>query len=148
MLENFFLTYANYSLRDDPENLHKIFEEILPYVEKKEDISKDPYLLWLIEDVIDLARFNDPEIAKEYQKKKKTRPLPDNWLRDVAYEAVYKYRGGYCEQRCFDQYGIDLPELIRKSGLTGNERLKCYECYQLENTYFKMNQAIPQQFTR
>ena len=51
MLENLFLTYANHSLRDNPENLHKIFEEILPYVEKKEDVLKDPYLEWLIEDI-------------------------------------------------------------------------------------------------
>jgi hypothetical protein len=127
MLEHLFLDYANYSLRDDPENLLEVFNEILGCQEVK---TWSRIVEGIVKDIIRYARLNDPKKADEQRKKDKKENPPSPWLKDIAFEAVYKYRKG-CSERCSNYSHIDYGELLRRSGLSDKERLKCYECSQL-----------------
>ena len=130
MLENLFINYANYPLRNNLENIRIIFEDIFSCAEPGRSAGKI-FSKWLIDGIVELSRLNDPKIAKEALKTiKKEREIFTN-VYDVAYEAIYMYRNKFCEKECFETYGIDYDEVLKKNGLSSDVRLKCYECYQL-----------------
>ncbi|MFX0202402.1 MAG: hypothetical protein ACFFCW_40370, partial [Candidatus Hodarchaeota archaeon] len=70
-LENLFLDYANYSLKDNPENLHIIFSEVLECLAEQKDFppfDQDEMLKVLITLIIYFMKVNDRTIAGKYYK--------------------------------------------------------------------------------
>ncbi|MBN2059670.1 MAG: hypothetical protein JW882_04560 [Deltaproteobacteria bacterium] len=120
MLENLFLTYENYSLREDPKNLKIIFEEILasPLGDRTAD---DIYVKQLINNILWLTEFNDPQIAKREKYGKMKDDDLFGWLYNIAFEAVYMYRDEFCEKECPVDYCFDYYEILKKSGLNSRE---------------------------
>lgn len=130
MLENLFLTYANNSFKEDPNNLRKVFNEIIPHL--------NPYRGWdkimaekIVEFVISIAKDNDPQKANKRRKQeiKKTGILYAKQLKK-AFEAVYGYQNEYCPDECKEDYG-GFYKIFTKSEFKNASRLKCYECRQL-----------------
>jgi len=140
-----FLAYANHSLKDNPKNLHKIFDSIEHHITMP-NVSRT-YIRSMVDTIIELSEHNDPKIIK------KNKPIPEEELRfserdnvsildsisdmktiiSIATDAVYGYRNGFCENRCYQR---DL--MIQKFGediFSGPERPKCYECNQIFFTH-------------
>ena len=168
-----FLAYANYSLKGNPRNLHKIFDSIEHYYTVPE--AGRAYIRRVVDTIIELSGHNDPEIIAKYQAvpvienadsskeseediefdgKDIQEAIPENQIiipkqvpnpdieitrrieieteietiNNIAIEAVYGYRDGFCENKC------TLRDLITKelgqNVFSGPERPKCYECYQ------------------
>jgi len=138
MLDNLFLAYANHSFKDDPKNLYKVFNEIFPFIPNNE-IPAKTQCEYIIDHIISFAKDNDPKIADKHRKEIISHLVKQGVLNleepllDIAFEAVYRYRDGYCESGsgCFTEDGIDLSEIPKKSGFKGDKRLKCHECRQL-----------------
>jgi hypothetical protein len=144
MIEDMFITYANNSLREDPENFYKIFGAV------KQNIEVD---LNGVDEAIDLicklSKNNDFEtillLIKEI--KKKDGPFPSD--KNYAYQAV---TGGREYFYLESQIHKDDPEYIKlckendfkcecremNKMLLGEDLceelfvLKCYECHQLK----------------
>ena len=121
MLENLFITYANHSFRDNPKSLHVVFDKIFSAVlhDFPKTVAKT-----IIKNIISLSKENHPKIAA------KQRTEEDGYLFDVAYEAVYRYRDGYCENECYKELGFRPIEII-KTKYPDIGQLKCCECNQL-----------------
>jgi len=160
MLNNFFLIYANNSFIDDSDNLYKILDEIKSSLSIKNEGFIDDSFGFIFDNIIAFAKDNDPEIAdqrratiinqwinsskkNEHYKEnnitytiiqKALQKMPKSKYLDIAYEAVYKYRNGYCEDKdfgCCLINNINLDELLQKHNLKPNTRLMCFECHQL-----------------
>ncbi|MDY6987956.1 MAG: hypothetical protein SWQ30_07845 [Thermodesulfobacteriota bacterium] len=131
MIEDIFLAYANNSFRDDPKNVFKVFGEILPCVSPDRVGIHSGYLNYLLDRLVFFANCNGPEEAKSPQE---VHPIYQYFhLDDIAYEAVYAYRNGFCENpedgcRWSREWNLDQ---LRRKGLIGEDRLKCFECVQL-----------------
>jgi len=133
MLENFFLTYANYSFREKPDNLWLIHREIedseigLPIhsVERK----------FIFENVIEFRKDKDVKIARLNRQKKieeqtnigGSGELEFKEYINVAFEAVYGFRNYACE-RCIYQ---DIKEVLEMNNLSLYTKPYCLECNQL-----------------
>jgi hypothetical protein len=61
----------------------------------------------IIKNIKKYAKLNDPEKAEKHRKKQISSADDLDIYFDVAYEAVYKYRDGYCENECVDDVGVD-----------------------------------------
>jgi len=137
MLDTLFLTYANHSFKDDPENLNKLFNKIFPFVSNNEIPAMTTQCKYIIDNIISFTKDNDPKVADKHREEIISRLMKQGVLNlekpllDIAFEAVYRYRDGYCEYGCLADNGIDLSKTPKKSGLKGDERLKCHECRQL-----------------
>jgi hypothetical protein len=123
-IENIFLTYANYPLRENPDKLFKILEKLknLKFFYFFEGAW--PSYQEIIRHFIMLVKTDDQKRAEKIYKYKSS-----NFK--IAFEAIYGYRDGFCEKRC--------PKRWRKSifgseRFVGPGRLKCYECDRL---YFR-----------
>jgi hypothetical protein len=136
-IESIFLAYANHSLRDNPENFYKIFEQIEHYffidpIAKVKGLS--PRLVKTL--VKQILRF----VKSESDDRGRIVSLPkldtdrepfdafDKNTFEIACEAVYAYRDNYCEDECFWKY---RSKIFGKKLFSGPNRLKCYECGQL-----------------
>jgi len=133
MLENFFLTYANYSFREKPDNLWLIHQEI-------EDSEIGPPMhsvarKFIFENVIEFREDKDVKIAKLNKQKKIEEQIKIGGYDElefkeyinVAFEAVYDFRNYGCE-RCFYQ---DIKEVLEMNNLSPYTKPYCLECNQL-----------------
>jgi hypothetical protein len=59
-----FLAYANYSLKGNPKNLHKIFDSIEQYYTLPEPTRA--YIRRVVDIIVDLSSYNDPGVITEY----------------------------------------------------------------------------------
>jgi hypothetical protein len=143
-----FLTYANLSLREKPENLKIIFDRIVRcFLTSEQGHIKIRYD-FLIDGIVALAKTDDPDIA-DHLDKLIPRPRAIAGVRDVdkienlkrelsreafsnAIESVYGFRKGFCEERCNKRYRRELFEDLLFSP---PRRLKCSECDQLGFIY-------------
>ena len=131
MLEKLFLVYANLSLRENIENLHEIFEEIYPHIAHDIDGIFLDHTRKFVDILVSFSEFEDPEEANDYRNTLISRALPGlQEMVDVAYEAAFMYRNGYCEKYQMKDCGILMRRLHSEIGIGSNQRLKCYECYQ------------------
>ncbi len=128
MLNNLFIIYANNSLRDNPENIYKIFGEIYPYF-NPDTLDQKETLNLFGSYLIDFTQTNDPKKAEKLRKEYYGN-ISDLEI-DIAYESVYNYRDGYCPKKCIEYYGPYLAETAQKWEYGGDKRLKCIECRQL-----------------
>lgn len=171
-MKDIFLTYANASLRNNPKNLSMIFEvidqhlsfnyssifpgapEILsPIVGGSPITSINPSILVgeVIYYIIYFANHPDmrwAEGAFESLSKSTSITLPRRGTLEIAFEAAYAFRDGYCmeEEEEFPEWYhsscLTIPErkeLIQRDDLFWIQeehpnRIKCYECDQL---YFR-----------
>lgn len=156
MIEHFFLTYANNSFLNDPNNLYKIHSEITTSFQKHryEDFKLQKFIITLI---VKFAKQNDPREARKWMKQLFHRGDTkihgaDNrvWLLfdlvNVSYNAVYGYNVcniGYKYGNCGTKLGsckyylaINYSGLLKEHELESSARLKCYECHQLRFVSF------------
>jgi hypothetical protein len=131
MLENLFLSYANNSFKEDPDNLRKVFNEIIPRLNPYRGVDKI-MAENVIEFVISFAKDNDPQKANE-RRKKMMKEVGFIYARKLkkAFEVVYEYQNGYCPDECNENYGGAFNEILNKSEFKNASSLKCYECRQL-----------------
>jgi hypothetical protein len=131
MIEDIFLSYANYSLKDHPENLQKIFEEF-----KDSDIyfdrSTDASIKRIIGYFGTLAKCEKIQIAQDLRREMTFPRKREEMDFNIAFDGVFGYRNGYCERKCLDR--TVKREVLGKKRFLGPGRLKCYECDQL---YFR-----------
>lgn len=129
MLENLFLDYANISLRGNPDNLTKIFGVILESTVEDEIIYRSQAEK-IIEVIAYFTSLGDPKKADDYRKQKQ-KEVVFPWLYDVAFEAVFMYREGFCEEGCYEHNLIDLQDLMEEQQLDTEKIVTCYQCWQL-----------------
>lgn len=137
-IESIFLTYINNSLIEDPENFYKIFNEI------KYHFRSSPYFESVytragpvIKIIIAIAKYRNPQIInivrKEIEKDYLSESKPEDWVTkrrfEVAAEAVYGYRDGYCEKKCL--WRTLRKGILPDHAFNGDKRINCYECMQL-----------------
>ena len=142
-IEDIFLAYANFSLRDKPENFYKIFKQIEHYffidpIAKIKGLS--PWIVKnLIKEILRFAKSESddrgrivslPVLDTDRRQSDKTNLdiACDRNAFKIACEAVYGYRDSYCEDECFWKY---RSKIFGKKLFSGPNRLKCYECGQL-----------------
>ena len=139
MLENLFITYANNSFREDPENILKFFDEVLPFVET----ASKSWLQNTKEALFHVAKMEHYGDAVNY--------VADNHAGDASDASMYVMsivstvlggRGGYCKDawnegpndtfsNCEKSRGFNLREILDKAGLKELTKLKCHECRQI-----------------
>ena len=68
MLNGFFLTYANNSFQENPDNLYKVFYEIYDYLHPDQLIEINP-LDFFLKHVIAFAKDNNPRKADSRRSK-------------------------------------------------------------------------------
>lgn len=126
-IESIFLAYANLSLRDNPENFYKIFEQ----VEHHFPTSPNPLRVKaIVKGILTLAKYNDPGVIDTFREtSRKLLEFPAKHPFGVSCEAAYGYRDSYCEEKCI--YRTKRREKFGKKLFSGPNRLKCYECEQL-----------------
>ena len=133
MLENLFLSYANNPFHEDPENLNKVFFEIWPSPTKLSFTPpyKDLRTKHIVDMIITFARQNDLKTALKYYEKSKKEGLSDIMF-DIAFEAVYRHRDGYCSDGCIDDYsyGRTFVEISDEFKAKHKRRPHCLECRQ------------------
>lgn len=128
----FFIEYAKADFRKSPENL---LEVVRALDDEEFRIKAAPARFEsMASRIIDLVKHNKPDAFNELQKKYTAEGehsfnvIPF----EAAVDAVYRYRGGYCENRCTD--GKQRRETLGLELFSGSNRLRCFECEQL---YFK-----------
>lgn len=134
MLDDLFIFYANNSFRENPENLYKVFDKI--------NFSRRPYsfidhtfMTPFIEKLITFSKDNDVKIADKRRNELYADPIfKRQFYIDIAYNAVYRYRNGYCPVECINYYGTNFAKIAESLEYGGNRRLKCFECWQI---YFR-----------
>lgn len=135
-IENLFFTYANHSLSDNPKYFYKIFDEVIPYFSMlRESISS---INKMIELIIRFAECNDSGKAKNYlDKLESNRAQFQSQYTSItflsSYLYVYGYTEGHCQGICPLGGGIEKTKALGEGCLSGENRLKCYEC---EQKYF------------
>ena len=129
-MEKIFLTYANNSLRDTPKNFYVIFKEI----ERFEFFANPKHIQAILKRIIALSKYNDPGVVDTFLKLDSEKKLQkDAFIKipfEAAADAVYGYRNGYCENKCF--WRSERRKKFGEELFVGSNRLKCYECNQLE----------------
>ena len=129
-IENIFKCYANNVFKDDPKNLTElpiVIERYFPEVADR--------LQSFVKRILFFYEYHDPKVIyefRDYVKKKKPETFKDPfWLSyfEVAVEAVYGFRDGYCESICF--WRDFRREKLEKSLFEGENRLYCIDCDQL-----------------
>jgi len=167
MLENFFLTYANNSFRENPENLYKIQDEILSCLDKGVIDYSRRLVKFQFDMIIEMAKSNDSnkswEKSKKIQKQLEKSTIDETeyyqyvYLLEQAYLYVYPdpvFTGcliGHCENPA------NMKRFLKDHVLKSNVKLKCYECRQLQfisllsalvngeyEQLIKLNPKIPQ----
>jgi hypothetical protein len=134
MLDDLFIFYANNSFRENPENLYKLFDKIYFSMSPASIINKT-LMPSFIEKLITFSRDNDVKIADKRRNELHADPfLTGLFDIDIAYNAVYRYRNGYCPVECIKFYGSNFAEIAENLEYGGNRRLKCFECWQI---YFR-----------
>lgn len=128
MIQDIFLTYANYSLKENPKKLYEIFEKFNAldiYIDRQYEIPN------IIRHFIALLKSDDLRAAYEICRKAKLEEEPSSvkgfnppcepftfWnTRDckIAYEGIYGYRDGYCEDKC--SWASEKKLYLEKIGL-------------------------------
>lgn len=151
MIEDIFLTYANASLKDNPEIFYEIFKKFRNlnvdiHIERRE--QKDIYKI--ISHFVKFVKCDDIKKAEglreKFRKKLETRDAQTYGNNEVempfrvglqmrnvniAFEGVYGYRDGYCDEGDCHQETI-RKDFIGEECFIGPKRLKCHECGQLE----------------
>jgi hypothetical protein len=137
MLEDFFLTYANNSFRENPDNLYKILDEINSSLHSMYELTEYARK-FLFETIISLSKIYNPGKAMKYIKEmvSETGKRGFDWgnLSEVAYYAVYGFK--LLEERCGEKLCylnfITMHSVLKQSGLNTDIQLKCNECNQLQ----------------
>lgn len=129
MLKNFFLTFSNRLITDDPANLRTILNEIA----KELPESDQPKPGWddFISDTIFYLLDKGPEVIPEFKK-----TINEAYSRNTTavgplesiFETVFGHMDGFCEKQCPRRYGREL--LLGEVVFNGNT-LTCIECEQL-----------------
>ena len=129
MFKDVFLPYANHSLKDHPQNLYRVFEAF----KALRNIHIDELALKSIANVIlhfiTFVTCGDLQSAENIRKEV---TFDDDYGRrdfEIAFEGVYGYRGGYCEDEC--ELNSERKAVFQAGRFTDPKRLKCYECDQL-----------------
>ncbi len=130
--ENIFLTYANHSLKENPEMLYSLSKEIkklYPGFDSKEFDS-------MIKRVLLFSGYRDPafgEKMKKYVMENHPEKYNDPFISAPlfsALEANYGHRDGNCENGC--SWRTVRRDRIGESYFIGSDRLNCYECAQMD----------------
>ena len=145
-IESLFLTYANISLKNDPENILYIFKDITEAIRFEPFGNYMSLIEMTIQNIVEFAKCDTPEIAKkksEYLNRIDS-PFPKVMSRilwiDCAFGAIFGYlfdKGCYEYELFYDSCGdncYEKKERISSVGeeyFVGEKRLKCYECDQL-----------------
>lgn len=128
MIQDIFLTYANHSLKDNPEILYGIFEE---FTKSLHEVFLPDKISDIIKEFAIFVKCDDLKIADdEFRRKvRRVKSLWDKNCLKMAFNGVYGYRNGYCEEDCYK--GLAKRDVLGKRRFRGPHRLKCYECEQL-----------------
>jgi len=135
--EEIFITYANTSLKENPEVLYGIFEKFknLVRVSLPEEERLKKIIGYFVRTVkckdIKKAEKEKTDFEKELVKKRweKWKIRKEMWLYDIAFGGIFGYRDGYCNN-CFWGFGRSI--FLGEEVFSGPKRIKCYECSQLE----------------
>ena len=142
MLDDFFIKYANFSFKENPENLYMLSNEIDEFLFPIDDWGGQNSLKFFVKELISLSELNDPGDAWQLKPKLTdcSEDLPtghsckvgiyDPYF-DVAYYAAYWYQDQNCRGECKNHYGPGLAKIGESSDYGGNRRLKCFECWQI-----------------
>jgi hypothetical protein len=144
-VQDIFLTYANHSLKENPEVFYEILDKFKSLSNIRIDEEQEKFLRDIIKYFVIFVKLDDLEAASEFyiEESEKIARVKLEWLgyeerlrelfsREVkiAFEAVYAYRGGYCEAgSCIKN--LNAVYAFDARLLEGTNRLKCYECDQL-----------------
>jgi hypothetical protein len=112
MLEHF----VQFAKRDDPEKAHEIrtnYIDKMKYRWEYKESSGGP----------------DPYGPQRHEIEMPLRDILRMQEMDIAFDAVYQYRDGYCEST--PGYCVIKRDLLDEKYFCGPTRLKCYECNQL-----------------
>jgi len=128
-IHNVFLAFANHSCRSNPENLKKIFHEIEQnFYTDEAEFSRARAVIGLM---VTLAKIKNPTTAAELIEE--MLPPELNYFQkaaiNTAFDAIYRYRGDYCETSCSFR---DRRNRWGNGLFSGANRLNCVECEQLE----------------
>lgn len=123
MLENFFLTYANNSFSENPENIWKVFDEIIPHAYIRQVNNVEPANL-LMNDLIGLIIF----LTNDIPNKKYPPPRPKDGIYDKSfYESVEDNE--YYDYGDSSIYSPLIPIALHAVyGPTFNKPEDCYNC--------------------
>jgi len=127
LIEDIFLTYANHPLKENPQVLSEIVTEfensgIIIYPWLLPDLNK------IEEHFVTFAECNDLDQAEKiYRETKFSEPKRGHEFK-IAFESVFGFRYGYCENECPDRWRRDV---LGSERFAGPERLRCYECDRL-----------------
>jgi hypothetical protein len=117
MIEPLFIAYANHPLKDDPENLFKIFDAVDQYHLFLVHLK---HLKLVVEIIVATIQFGNPKI----------RINEDVIL--LAQEAVYGYSDGFCETEC--QFRNLREDKWGRGPFEGSRKWNCKECDQCDYT--------------
>jgi hypothetical protein len=125
-----FLDYANLSFRDDIENLSRLFT----LIKNTYPIGFKPgHFDAIFKRIENLVKYNDPSVVDKFRDLMKEKGKADDpFIRipfDTAVEAVYGYRNGYCENKCF--WREQRRKIIDSALFESANHIKCFECNQL-----------------
>lgn len=134
MLENFFLTYANYSIRDDIKNLDIIFNEIEGGPTADPVITNLYYLI---------KQFAGKEYSPKYDNqllhtlKEILKPIleavgtdlfgfleqePLEWIKDLVFGVPIER----CKTHCRENWKVRQIKILLKMNIARGNRFKCY----------------------
>lgn len=137
MLENFFLTYSNYSLINNSKKFHGEFNIHLSK-EEEELTLWSAYLGRLKIQIKYLPTFAKLKSLKEAEQfarslfTSKNKLRQDDGLDHVHYgiiRALFRQTTGYCEQKC--SFRAYRQKLFSAARFSGSGRIRCIECNQL-----------------
>lgn len=137
-IEDIFLVYANNSLRDNPEILYDIIKSFTNLESIEVDLkwvssasgetSKIGCLTAIIKYFVELVKCDDLQTAI---KMRDTQRYIDDMHFQTAFQAVFGYADGYCEDEAGCGYNNQRQNALEFNRFNGPERIKCYECDQL-----------------
>lgn len=117
MTEPLFIAYANHPLRDDPNNLFKIYDAFDQY---HPFIVHLKHLRVVVEIIVATIQFGKPKIRANED------------VNILAQEAVYGYSDGFCETKC--RFRDLREEKWGRRPFEGPSRWNCMECDQCDYT--------------
>lgn len=142
MLENFFFTYANLPLREDPKSIMVIADELEPHIRDTNKFMRQNFQLFL-NLISKLTKMDNPEKADLFIKKQINSYCNaiELWqsIYLCAFGAVYQYstvdwyeKWPWCpaECVCMGTFGHSLATTMKRHSKEGT-RLKCHECMHL-----------------
>jgi len=143
-IENIFLCYSNSPVKDNPESLLKLYEDLWSYSNGSNTVAshKRPKTIreLTLKVMVSIAKKEDEterdaqKIVEEYLKGDSVMlesKYPWDSVYEIAHDAVYGFQNGYCENECSHRNRRTTLSELGEGLFIGSDRLKCYECDRL-----------------